>query len=313
MISFITRRLAAGVVVLFAVSTVTFFLLYFSSANVAREILGDNATAEQVELKKKALGLDQPLMSRYWAWLKDALQGQFGASWFSGRSVTDSIMSRLPATMSVVLVTIIVVAIVSVLIGVAAAVRRGWVDRGLQVVSISGAAVPQFVVAIVIVSVFAIRLRWFPATGYERWSDGPGLWAASITLPVLALTVSGVASTAQQVRSSTIKVLEMDYIRTLRSRGLGSSEVLFRHALRGASPAGLTVLSLHFISILGGVVVIEQIFALPGIGFLALESTTRGDMPVLMGVVVYTVILVVVINLLVDLAVGWLNPKARVS
>ncbi|MFC5931194.1 ABC transporter permease [Cryobacterium melibiosiphilum] len=313
MVSFIFRRLISGVVVLFVVSTLTFFLLYFSATSVARNILGDTATPEQVLLKEAELGLDQPLVSRYFDWLGSVLRGDFGVSWFSSQPVVESILGRLPTTLSIVLVTIVIAAVLATLFGVFAAVRRGWVDRTLQIVSIGASAVPQFVVAIILVTVFAIGLRWLPATGYVPLSDGFSGWSASITLPIVALAIGTVASTAQQVRSAVISVLSRDYVRTLRSRGLAPTEILFRHVLRGAAPAGLTVLSLQFIGMLGGVVVIEQIFALPGLGFLALQSTTQGDMPVLMGVVVYIVIIVVVVNLLVDLAVGWLNPKARVS
>lgn len=313
MLSFLFRRIVSGVIVLFVVSSLTFFLLYFSATSVARNILGESATQAQVHQKEVELGLDQPLVLRYLDWLGRALRGDFGTSWFTSQPVVGSILSRLPATLSIVIVTILVVAILSTIVGIAAAVRRGWVDRVLQVVSIGGAAIPQFVIAIIVVTFFAIQLHWFPATGYVPPSDSIGGWIATITLPVIALAISGIASTAQQVRSATITVLGKDYVRTLRSRGLAPGEVLVRHVLRGAAPAGLTVLSLQFINLLGGVVVIEQIFALPGMGFLALQSTTQGDMPILMGVVVYIVLIVVIVNLLVDLAVGWLNPKARVS
>jgi peptide/nickel transport system permease protein len=313
MVTFLLRRVLSGVVVLAVVSSLTFFLLYFSAANVARNILGESATQAQVHQKEAALGLDQPIFTRYADWLGGVLRGDFGISWFTSQPVVGSILSRLPATLSLVLVTIVVVAILSTLIGVAAAVRRGWIDRMLQVVSIAGAAIPQFVIAIILVTSLAIRLHWLPATGYVEPGTDLGSWLSSILLPVVALAISGIASTAQQVRSATINVLSRDYVRTLRSRGLSPAEVLFRHVLRGAAPAGLTVLSLQFIGLLGGVVVIEQIFALPGMGFLALQSTIQGDMPVLMGVIVYIVLIVVIVNLLVDLVVGWLNPKARVS
>jgi|APMI01.1.fsa_nt_gi peptide/nickel transport system permease protein len=313
MLLFILRRTLSGVVVLAVVAMLTFFLLYFSAQNVARNILGDAATMEQVRQKEVELGLDQPITTRFANWFGGVLQGDFGTSWFNSNSVLSSILDRLPATLSLVLVTIVVVTLLSTLVGVAAAVRRGWLDRGLQVLSIGGSAMPQFVVAILVVTVFAVQLRWFPATGYVSPNEGIGRWLGSIALPVAALAVTGVASTAQQVRSAVITELGKDYVRTLRSRGLTMREILFRHVLRGAAPAALTVLSLLFIELLGGIVVIEQIFALPGVGYLSLRSTTLGDMPVLMGVVFYVVLIVVIVNLLVDLAVGWLNPKARIS
>lgn len=313
MIQFIGKRLLAGIFVLFVVSSVTFVLLNFSSANIARNILGDTASAAQLRAKEVQLGLNEPLAVRYIDWLAGVVRGNFGTSWFTSQPVLGSIVTHLPATLSVVLITILLVAIVSTLLGVAAATRRGWVDRLVQIVSIGGAAIPQFVVAVVVVTIFAINLHWFQATGYVDPNVSFGGWLGSIILPIVALAIGAIASTAQQVRSATINALSNDYVRTLRSRGLGSGEILFRHVLRAAAPAGLTVLSLQFIGMLGGVVIIEQIFALPGLGSLALQSATQSDMPVLMGVVIYFVLIVVIINLLVDLAVGWVNPKVRVS
>jgi peptide/nickel transport system permease protein len=313
MVTFILRRIVSGVVVLFVVSTMTFFLLYFSAPNVARNLLGESASQVQVHEKEVELGLDQPLVQRYFEWLGNALHGNFGTSWFTSQPVVGSIATRLPTTLSIVLVTIVIAAALAALVGIGAAVKRGWIDRVLQLVSIAGSAVPEFVIAILIVTVFAIKLHWFPATGYVALSDNFGGWVASITLPVVALVITMITSTAQQLRSATINVLSKDYVRTLRSRGLPFREILLKHVLRGAAPAALTILSLHFIGILGGVVIIEQIFSLPGMGFLAVQSTVQGDMPVLMGVIVYIVVIVVIVNLLVDLAVGWLNPKARNS
>jgi peptide/nickel transport system permease protein len=313
MLTFIVRRILAGVVVLFVVSILAFYMLSLSSGSVARALLGETATEQQVKLKNAQLGLDRSVVVRYFDWLGHALHGDLGTSWFTSEPVFSTITGRLPTTLSVVAVTILVVSILSVLLGVTAAVNRGWVDRTLQIVSIGGASIPQFVVAIVLVTVFAIKLGWFRATGYVPLLDDPSGWVGSISLPVIALAIGAVASSAQQFRSATINELSKDYVRTLRSRGLGSGEILFFHVLRGAAPAGLTILSLQFIGLLGADVIIEQIFALPGIGFLAVQSTIQGDSPVLMGVVITTVVIVVIVNLVVDLIVGWLNPKARVS
>ncbi|MDZ8171164.1 ABC transporter permease [Microbacterium xanthum] len=313
MILFLIRRVLSGIAVLFVVSTLAFFLLYFSSQNVAQNILGEVATEEQIEQKTVELGLDRPLVERYVDWLSSALTGDFGTSWFTSQPVLDSILLRLPVTLSLVVLTTIVTAVVAVLVGVTAAVKRGAVDRSLQGVAIAGDAVPQFVMAVALVTLFALQLGWFPAIGYEPIADGVGPWIYSLTLPVAALAISAIASTAQQIRSSMISMLSMDWVRTLRSRGLSGNEILYRHVLRAAAPAGLTILSLHFINMLSGAVVIEQIFALPGVGFLALQASIIGDMPLLMGVLVYVVLVVIIVNLLVDLLVGWLNPKARVA
>jgi peptide/nickel transport system permease protein len=313
MIKFIAKRLGSGLVVLFVVSALTFTLLYTSSGSIARNILGDQATPEQVALKEQELGLDQPLVVRYFAWLGDALTGNLGASWFTSEPVASSLATRIPVTMTMVFAAMILIALCAALIGVAAAVKRGWVDRVVQVGAIIGDSVPGYVIGVFLVTFLAIQLGFFPATSTISPEAGPEAWVYSMTLPVVALLINGVTGGAQQIRSAVIKQLERDYVRTLRSRGIGEREILFKHVLRSAAPAGLTVLSLQLIGMLGGVVIIEQIFALPGMGPLAVAATGQTDLPVVMGVVMYTVVVVIVVNLLVDILNGWLNPKVRVS
>ncbi|MDP9696483.1 UNVERIFIED_ORG: peptide/nickel transport system permease protein [Arthrobacter globiformis] len=313
MIRFIAKRLGSGLVVLFVVSALTFFLLYVSSGSIARNILGDQATAEQVAMKEHELGLDQPLVVRYFSWVADALSGNLGASWFTSEPVANSLATRIPVTMTMVFAAMILIAICAALIGIIAAVKRGWVDRLVQVGAIIGDSVPGFVIGVILVTLLAIQLGLFPATSTISPDAGADAWVYSMALPVIALLVNGVTGGAQQIRSAVIKQLERDYVRTLRSRGIGEREILFRHVLRSAAPAGLTVLSLQLIGMLGGVVIIEQIFALPGMGPLAVAATGQSDLPVVMGVVMYTVVVVIVVNLLVDILNGWLNPKVRVS
>jgi peptide/nickel transport system permease protein len=313
MIRFIAKRLSSGLVVLFVVSALTFTLLYTSSGSIARNILGDQATPEQVALKEQELGLDQPLVTRYFAWLGDALSGNLGASWFTSEPVASSLATRIPVTMTMVFTAMILIAMCAALIGVAAAVKRGWVDRVVQVGAIIGDSIPGYVIGVFLVTLLAIQLGFFPATSTISPEVGPEAWVYSMTLPVIALLINGVTGGAQQIRSAVIKQLERDYVRTLRSRGIGEKEILFKHVLRSAAPAGLTVLSLQLIGMLGGVVIIEQIFALPGMGPLAVTATGQSDLPVVMGVVMYTVVVVIVVNLLVDILNGWLNPKVRVS
>jgi peptide/nickel transport system permease protein len=313
MLPFILKRLGSGVAVLFAVSFLTFFLLYFSSDGIARNLVGDQATQEQVLAKAHELGLDQPMMLRYVHWLGSAFTGDFGSSWFTSQPVTDALATRIPVTLTMVVVAMLLIAAIATLLGVTAAVRRGWVDRVVQVGAVIGDSVPGFVIGIILVVFFAIRLQWFPATSTIAPDSGPADWALSLTLPIIALVINGVTGGAQQIRSAVIKQLERDYVRTLRSRGIGENEILFKHVLRSAAPAGLTVLSLQLIGMLGGVVIIESIFALPGLGPLAVNSTSQSDLPVVMGIVMYTVVVVIIVNLVVDLLNGWLNPKVRVS
>jgi peptide/nickel transport system permease protein len=303
MLTFIIRRLLAGIVLVFVIATLTFFLSYGSSADVARNILGESATAEQITAKNAELGLDQPLLVQYLAWLLPAARGDFGASWFSNESVTQMIANRFPVTLSMVVVAIVVTAVISLIFGVVAAVRGGWVDRVLQFVSVAGFAIPNFWLALMLVILLALTLTVLPATGYVPLEDGPGAWAMSLVLPVTSLVVGGVASAAQQIRGAFIDVLDLDYVRTLQARGLGRRSVLL----------ALIVLSLQFIAQLGGAVVIEKIFALPGLGTLTVNSAIQGDTPALMGVVVVLVVVVVIVNLLIDLVNGWINPKVRLQ
>jgi peptide/nickel transport system permease protein len=313
MLGFISKRIFSGVLLLLVISSVTYFLMFSSSNNIAIHILGDAATADQIYAKQIELGLDRPLFDRYFEWLSQAVTGNLGTSWMSSEPIADSILARLPVTLTLVGITILLAALIATLLGVLAAVKGGWIDRLVQILGVAGFAVPNFVVAIFLVSFLAVQLALLPATGWVPLEEDAGLWALSLVLPVSALVLGTVASSAQQIRSAIKNVLERDWVRTLRSRGIPQREIIFKHVLRAAAPAGLTVLSLQFVGLLGGVVIIEQIFALPGMGYLAVSSTTAGDTPVVMGVVVYTVILVIIVNLIVDLLNGWLNPKVRVK
>lgn len=313
MFSFILKRLVSGIVVLLTVSALTFFLLYFAGGSIARNIVGDQASPEQVAAKEVELGLDQPLIVRFASWLTSAATGDLGRSWFTSEPVAQALSSRIPVTMVMVFAAMLLIGILAALLGVAAAVKRGSIDRAVQISAIIGDSIPGFVIGIVLVTLLAIQLKLFPATSTIAPGVGADAWILSLALPVLALVLNGVAGGAQQIRSAVIKQLERDYVRTLRSRGIRENEILFRHVLRSAAPAGLTVLSLQLVGMLGGVVIIESIFALPGIGPLAVSSTSQGDLPVVMGVVVYTVTVVIIVNLVVDVINGWLNPKVRVS
>ena len=311
MLIFILRRLLAGAVLIFVVASVAFLLLYLSSGDIARRILGQSATQEAVAAKTEELGLNRPLLTQYVDWLGGAVQGNLGESFFTGQKVTQGVTSRLSVTLSLVIGAIVVTAIVAVLLGVWAAVKRGWVDKLVQTVSVVGFAIPGFLIAIALVLVFAINLGWFNATGYIKLTDDPAGWLQSVTLPIIALAIGGVAGVAGQVRGSMVDALRQDYVRTLRSRGLSSNRVVFKHVLRKAGGPGLAVLAVQFIGLLGGAIIVEQIFAIPGLGQVAVISTSQGDIPMVMGLVLITAVIVVVVTLVIDLLQGWLNPKVR--
>lgn len=310
---FLVRRLAAGVVLLFVIASAAFFLAGVTGGDPARTIAGPSATLAQVAAKRHELGLDQALGIRYLQWLGHAVRGDLGTSWFTQQPVTTLLAQSLPVSLSLVVSTIVVTAVVSTLLGVLAAVRGGWLDTLLQVLSTLTFAVPNFLLGLVLALLIAVRLGWLPAVGYVKFTESPSGWLAAITLPALALALGAIATVATQVRGSMIDVLRLDFVRTLRSRGLPTRTVVFQHALRNAAPAGLTVLSVQFIALVSGSVVVEKVFNVPGIGSQANTASAQGDVPLVLGVVVVTVAVVVVVNLVLDVVQGWLNPKVRVS
>ena len=313
MLPFVLRRIASGIVMLFVISFFAYTLLYLSGGDIARRILGQNASQDLVAQKSAELGLDRPLLTQYFDWLTSALTGDLGRSWFTGQVVSASLSSRLAVTLSLVIGTTIVAAIVSVVLGVLAARRGGWIDSVVQFISVIGFAIPGFLIALFLVLVFAINLGWFKATGYTPFATSPSGWVASVTLPIIALAIGAIATVAQQVRGSVLDALSRDYVRTLRSRGLSTNRVVYKHVLRNAGGPALAVLAVQFVGLLSGAVIVEQIFALPGMGQLSVQATSSGDIPVVMGVVIVFAIIVVVVNLLIDLAQAALNPKVRLS
>ena len=313
MLRFVLRRLATGLAMVVVISSLAFLLLNMSGANIARNILGQNATEEQVAAKSHELGLDQNVFSRFFGWLGDAVTGNFGVSYFGAAPVTQQVASRLGVTLSLVILATLISAIIAVLIGVWAAVKRGWVDKAVQVTSLAFAAIPNYLIALALVLILAINLGWLRPTGYTRPGDSISGWALSILLPVIALAVGCIAGVAQQVRGSMIDGMRQDYVRTLRARGVPERSILYKHVLRNAAGPALSILALNFVGLLGGAVVIEQMFAVPGLGSLSVAATTRGDIPVVMGVVVVVAIIVILVNLVIDILQGWLNPKVRVA
>lgn len=313
MLIFLLRRLLAGAVLVVAISFVAFSLMYAGGSDIARSILGPEATQDQVQAKAAELGLDQPLLVQYGTWFGRMVSGDFGRSWFTAESVTDAVVSRLGVTLSIVVVSLAAVALISVLLGVVAAIRRGWIDRLVQVVSVVGVALPNFWVALVLVLALAISVPLFPATGFVQPRESISGWLLSITLPVIAITIGGIAGAAQQIRGSVLDVARQDFVRTLRSRGLPERRIIVRHILRNSLGPAMTVLSLQFIAMIGGSVTIEKVFAIPGMGMLALNATLRGDIPIVMAVVMTMAVVVVAVNLIIDLVNGWASPKVRVQ
>jgi peptide/nickel transport system permease protein len=313
MLAFIFRRLLSGVILIAVISFLAFLLLYAAGGDIPRRILGENATADTVAKKAEELGLDRPLLTQYFDWLTSAFTGDLGRSWFTGELVTTSVTNRVAVTLSIVIGATVISAIISVVVGVLAARRGGAVDGTVQVFSLIGFAIPGFLIALFLVLVFAINLGWFKATGYVPLTTSVAGWLSSVTLPIIALSIGAIATVTQQVRGSVIDAMSRDYVRTLRSRGLSTNSVVYRHVLRNAGGPALAVLAVQFIGLLGGAVIVEQVFAIPGMGQLTVRATTLGDIPVVMALVIVFAIIVVVVNLLIDLAQAALNPKVRLS
>jgi len=303
----LVRSLAVFIVVTFAV----FSLMYGNGTGIAHAVLGLNATPEGIQAEVVKLGLDQPLLVQYWHWLSGVAHGDLGNSFYTSESVSSALSNRVPVTLALVFLTLLLTAVLSVILGVTAAVRGGWMDRVLQFISVLGTAVPAFIVAIALVFAFAIHWRVFPATGYVSPNVSPSGWLASISLPVLALLIGAVAGAAAQFRTAVLDQLGRDYVRTLRARGIPEREIIFRNVLRNAAPPGLTALSLTVFGLLGGAVFIEQVFALPGMGQMANMAAQISDVPLVMGTVLVVVVIVLVVNFAGDLAITLLNPKAR--
>jgi peptide/nickel transport system permease protein len=313
MLAFVLRRTASGIVVIGVIATATFFLLHLGSGDVARTILGPQATQEVVALKNHELGLDRPILEQFFSWVAAAARGDLGRSWLNGELVTDAVRGRLSVTFTVVASATAASAVLAVALGALAALRGRGVDRLVQIFSVLAFAIPGFLVAIFLVDVFAIGLGWLPATGYVRPSDSMVGAFRSTFLPVTALTIGAVASVAQQVRGSMLEILGSEWVRTLSSRGLSTTRVVFRHVLRNAAGPALAILAVQFVGLLGGTVIIEQIFAIPGLGQLSVGAASSGDVPIVLGVVMVVAGIVIVVNLVIDILQGILNPKVRVA
>lgn len=293
------------------VSFLAFTLLHLGAGNVARLLLGVNATAEDVASLNEQMGLNRPYIEQFTSWLSKAVFLDFGDSWSMPETVNEVIFPRLGVTLTIVGLTTLLAAVIAIVLGTFAALKGGWVDRFVQFIGLFGFAVPGFLVAFFLVTLFALQIPIFNAVGYTDLSEDPGEWLKSIVLPVAALSFSAVAAVAQQVRGSVKDAMNMDYVRTLRARGLSFTRVVFKHVLRNAASPSLAILGVQFVGMLGGAVLVEQIFAIPGLGPYAVSASASSDIPALMGLVVITALIVIVVNLVIDLISAVLNPKVR--
>lgn len=308
----VVRRVLALIPLLLVVSFVVYSLLLLTPGDPAITLAGDDPTPEQIEEIRTQLGLDDPIVVQYGRWASDAVRGDLGTSLYSSASVTDAIWSRLPVTLALTGAAILFSLIVAVPLGLLAARHPGGVaDRLSTGVATVGIALPSFWVGMVLIVLFALRFGWFPPVGYVNFGDDPLGWAHHIVLPAVALGTAAAAESTRQLRGAMLDVLDSDYVRTARSKGMRERKVLYKHALKNAGSPVLTVIGLQVTFLLGGSVIVEQMFAIPGLGSLAVTAVLARDIPMIQGVVLVAVVVSVGINLLVDLAYAWLNPKVR--
>jgi peptide/nickel transport system permease protein len=306
------RRIAVMIPLVIAMSIMVFGLVHFLPGDPAIAIAGDNPTPEQIEQIRERLGLDEPIVVQYLSWAGDALRGDFGTSLYSTASVGDEIMKRVPVSASLALAALAVSLVIAVPAGIIAALTRGRLpDRATTLLASTGIAIPNFWLGILLILVFAINRPWFPALGYVPFLENPFEWARHIALPAVTLGLAAAAETTRQLRSALYDVLQQDYIRTARAAGLPRWRVVTQYGLKNAAVPVVTVLGFQVAILLGGVVVIERIFDIPGLGALAVRAVLERDIPMVQGVVLVTALIVMTVNLVVDLSYAWLNPKSR--
>ncbi|WP_163505389.1 ABC transporter permease [Fodinicola acaciae] len=311
MLRFVARRLLSGILLLVVVTSGMFFLAHLAVGDPTAGLLGNSATPAQQAALRGRIGIDRPLLVQFWDWVSHAITGDFGVSWRNFQPVNDQIALRFPVTLSVVVVATALAAVLGLAVGVACGLRPGGLlDRGLKLASVVLFALPGFWVSLVLVTWFGIQLKWFPTIGYVSPDQSVGGWLRSITLPSVSLALGAIVMVAEQLRNGFLQVGNQDFVRTLRARGLSGRRVT-AHILRNASPSALTVLALMFVGLLGGAIVVEIVFNLPGIGSLTQSASQAGDIPVLLGLTAVTVVFVVIVNFLLDLLLGWINPKVR--
>ena len=315
MATFLLRRVLALVPLLLLISFGVFALELLIPGDPARQIAG-GLTASEARVKevRHQLHLDKPLLDQYGRWLSHASHGDLGKSLFNNRTVASDLKRRFPITLSMAVGALLVILVIGVPLGIAAGTHPGtWIDRVATVGSSVGIAMPDFWLAMLLVIVFAVRMHLLPAIGYTSFGQSPVLWAKHLVMPCVALGLGGAATTARQLRGSLIDVLDQDYIRTAEAKGLHRRSVIGKHALKNAAMPVVTILGIQFAYLLGGTVILEQIFSIPGMGQYLVQAIVTHDLPVIQGVTLVVAVTFVLLNLLVDVSYGFLNPKVRIS
>jgi peptide/nickel transport system permease protein len=312
MLNFLFRRLLSTIPVLLVVAVLVFLMLRLTPGDPAAVLAGDAANTEQIAQIRANLGLDRSVPEQFAIWAGHMLTGDLGQSYYYKMPVTTLIGQRLEPTLSLALITIVIAVVVSVPLGVLAAWRFGGaLDRTLMGFSVLGFSVPVFVLAYVLIWIFSLKLGWLPVQGYKRLSEGVGPWLYQLLLPAITLSVIYIALIARVTRASVLDTLGEDYIRTARAKGLPEVKVLMRHALANAAVPIITVIGIGVALLIGGVVVTESVYAIPGLGRLTVDAVLARDFPTIQGVILLFSFFYVMINLLVDLSYVFFDPRIR--
>ncbi len=312
MLKFLLKRLLATIPVLLIVAVLVFLMLRLTPGDPAAVLAGDAASTEQIALIRKELGLDRTVPEQFVIWVGQMLTGNLGQSFYYKMNVTTLIGQRVEPTVSLAVVTITIAVLVAVPLGVLAAWRfGGWLDRGLMGFSVLGFSIPVFVLAYLLIWLVSIKLGWLPVQGYKRIADGIGPWLYHLTLPAITLSVIYIALIARVTRASVLETLGEDYIRTARAKGLPELRVLMKHALTNAAVPIVTVIGIGIALLIGGVVVTESVYAIPGLGRLTVDAVLARDFPTIQGVILLFSFVYVMINLAVDLSYVFFDPRIR--
>jgi peptide/nickel transport system permease protein len=312
MFAYVARRILATIPVMAVVALFVFSLLYIAPGDPAAVIAGDQATPDDVERIRQSLGLDRPFLIRFGEWAWQILHGDLGTSIFTNLPVTTMIAQRFEPTLSLMVITLIFAVGVAVPIGVLAAWKAGtFIDRLIMAFAVFGFSVPVFVIAYLLAYLFALELEWLPVQGYTPLSEGLWPWFQNLILPAIALGCVYIALIARVTRAAMLEVLQQDYVRTARAKGIGQGGILFLHALKNAAVPIVTVIGIGIALLIGGAVVTESVFAIPGLGRLTVDAILRRDYPLIQGLVLLFSFVYVLVNLMIDLSYTLLDPRIR--
>lgn len=314
MLEMIVRRIGYGALVLFLMIVFIFVIMRMVPGSAVELQLAEAGavTEEQIAEKKAELGLDKPVWGQLADWLGGAVQGDLGTSLWSSRTVTSIVAERIPVTMELSLVSIAMAIMIGVPVGVLSAIKRNtWVDNVLRVGSIVGLSIPNFWMGLLFITFFSLVLGWVPPLGYSSLWDDPVRNIQQIILPAIALALSVSASISRMTRSSLLEVLHADFIRTVRAKGASERVVVYKHALRNSLIAVVTLIGLQIGALLGGTVILESIYSLPGMGSLVSQSVNQRDYPVVQAAVLFYGGVFILVNIFVDVAYGWIDPRIR--